>query len=759
MSFFALNTAGNALQAYTEAMDVTSNNIANVNTPGASRQVAVLNEAPPIAGSPDYGTNLSDPGTLGEGSMVDSIQRIHVDSYDGLFRGATSSANYYTVEQEQLTNLQSEFGEPNNGVNTAFTTLQTSLSDLAATPTSTSVQQGVLSAANGFVTALNNASSAIENQQATVLTQATSVVSQANTLIEGIAQLNGEIRAQTAVGNNPNTYLDQRDEDIDQLSQLLPVQTSIQADGSTLVTVNGQALVNDTEAYTLAPPVVGTASDGSPEFKIGFENDPNPTNPTAIPLGSGQLGAFADLYNNKLIPYADQLNNFASAAANQINTITESGYDSEGNAGTALFQPVSATEPINAANIQVGIDETSALPISFATTAAISTTATAPNGNLLAPQPLNAANTTVDIAAQLDGNQDLNNPPPAASAGPPAVPAGVQGALTVTVNGVAQYFYYSTNPSVTPTAIAGDGAVPADAAGNAQSISDFIASFNAAQLGVTASYNTTGQTIVFTRDPTNTSLAAQAAQGTNANSPTFEISDSNLPASPPAAAPDTTQGVAATSLLGVLGASGINGQTIGTDAYGTDDSGVANALVSLFSKPVGIGYLQTTAGTVTGTVPGSLTITATTPAEAAQYRTVQVGQELTFISATTGVEQTVTVTGVNTDTGSITASGFTSAVATGDAFTTTPTQTLGTAYSSLVSQMALDLSTASTASTTQTNLASTINTSRQAVDGINLDEETQNLLQYQSAYQAAAQTISAINDMLQTAISIISTTA
>jgi len=764
MSFFALNTAGNALQAYTEAMDVTSNNIANVNTPGASRQVAELTEAPPIAGSPDYGTNLSHPGTLGEGSLVDSIQRIHDDSYDGLFRGATSSANYYTTEQAQLTNLQSEFGEPSAGVNTAFTTLQTSLSNLAASPTSSSVQQGVLSAAQGFVTKLNSASQAIEDQESTVLTQATSVVTQANTLIENIAQLNGEIRAQTAVGNSPNTYLDQRDEDIDQLSQLISVTTSIQADGSTLVTVNGQALVNDTEAYTLAPPVVGTASDGSPEFKIGFADDTNPTNPTAVPLGSGQLAAFADIYNNKLIPYADQLNNFASAAAGEMNRITESGYDSEGNAGTALFQPVSATEPISAANIQLGITETNALPTSFATTAAISATATAPDGNLLAPQPLNAANTTVDIADALDGNQDLNNPPAAdvpASAGPPPVAAsgGVQGVLTVTVNGVDQYFYYSTNPAVDATGVGGDGgyATGADVpgtAGNAASVSDFIANFNAAQLGVTASYNTTGQTIVFTRDPTNTSLASRAAQGTNANSPTFQISDSNITGTP-----DTTQGVAATSLLGALGASGINGQTIGTNADGTDDTGVANALVSLFSTPVGIGYLQTTVGTVTGTVPGSLTITAPDAASAAYYDTVDVGQELTFISATTGTEQTVTVTGVNSNTGSITASGFTSLPVAGDAITTTPTETLGTAYGGLVSQMALDLSTASTAATTQSNLASTINTSRQAVDGINLDEETQNLLKYQNAYQAAAQTISTINDMLQTAIAIISTTA
>jgi flagellar hook-associated protein 1 FlgK len=739
MSFFALNTAGNALQAYTEAMDVTSDNIANVNTPGASRQVAQITEAVPVTGSPDYGADLSNPGTLGEGSMVNSIQRIHDDSFDGLFRGATSSANYYTTEQNQLTNLQSEFGEPSNGVNAAFTSLQTSLSDLASTPTSSSVQAGVISAAQGLVSKLNSAGEAIQGQESTIMTQAGSVVTQANTLIDGIAQLNGEIRAQTAVGNNPNTYLDQRDEDIDQLSQLISVSTSIQADGSTLVTVNGRALVNDTEAYTLAPPVVGTAADGTPEFKIGFADDSNPTNPTAVPLGSGQLGAYADLYNNKLIPYSQQLNNFASATAGEMNRITESGYDTEGNAGTALFQPVSSTEPISATNIEVGITDPSQVVTSLASTAAISATATnTTTGNLLAPQAMNAANLTINPTDLIDGNQDFNNPVAAdVAAVPPATAAtgGITGTLTVTVNGVAQTFGYDTNSL--------NG-------GNSSTVAAFVSSFNAAQLGVTASYDATGQTVVFTRDPSNTSLASRAAQGSNANSPTFEISDSNITGTP-----DTAQGVAATSLLGVLGASGINNQTIGTDGYGSDDNSAANALVSLFSDQVGVGYLQTTVGSTTGTVPGSLTI-APPAADLTAYETVNVGDKLTFINAA-GVSQNVTVTAVDRNTGSITAN-FTSAVAAGDAITTTPTQTLGTAYSSLVSAMALDLSTATTAASTQTSLASTINTSRQSVDGINIDEETQNLLKYQNAYQAAAQTINVINSMLQTAVALGSAT-
>lgn len=700
-SFFGLGVLGNALQTFQTAADVTSNNIANVDTPGASRQVVNITQMQPVAGSPFAGTHF--PGTFGNGSIIADVQRIHQDSYDALFRGASASQNYYTIEQNQLQALQATFGEPNNGINSYFTAFQTSVSQLVdqVGTGSTSSRANVLSAAQALAQALNAGASAIAQQKGQVLQQAGSVVNTVNGILDQIAALNGQIRASTAVGDNPNTYKDQRDQLIDQLSQYISTQTSIQSDGSTLVTVNGQALVNDDVAYHLSQPVVGVASNGAPTFKIDFASNP-PASPSAagVPLGSGQLAAFADLYNNKLTAYGQQLDNFASAMSNEVNRITQAGYDQNGVAGTALFQPIVSTLPISAGNIKVGIANPSQLPVALASTGA---------GSLVTS--LNSANNVVDTSAAMNANGALADPPAA---------AGITGTLTVTVDGVAQAFNYNTSTTDT-------------------SIDAFISDFNSQHYGVTASFDASGQRIVFTRDPANTDLVHRAAQGATPTDPTFTIADSNNPA------------VAGASLLGALGAGAIQGVAQnGTNAFGSNDNGAANALMKMFSANVGVPALQTSvagpiaAGTQTVPLPAGVT-------------NVSVGDVLT-IDATAGgaaPQENVVVSAVsfNPVTGQ---ESFTATFSNGHAgpvsITSAQTQTLGQYYGQTVSQMGADTQTAISGTTSQTNLASNIDKVRQSVDGINIDEETQNLIKYQNAYQATARTINVLDSMLSTVI-------
>ncbi len=71
--------------------------------------------------------------------------------------------------------------------------------------------------------------------------------------------------------------------------------------------------------------------------------------------------------------------------------------------------------------------------------------------------------------------------------------------------------------------------------------------------------------------------------------------------------------------------------------------------------------------------------------------------------------------------------------------------------------MGLDTQTATTGVTTQTALASSIDQARQSVDGINIDEQTQNLIEFQNAYQAAAQTFKTLNSTMQTTLDLITT--
>jgi flagellar hook-associated protein 1 FlgK len=51
-------------------------------------------------------------------------------------------------------------------------------------------------------------------------------------------------------------------------------------------------------------------------------------------------------------------------------------------------------------------------------------------------------------------------------------------------------------------------------------------------------------------------------------------------------------------------------------------------------------------------------------------------------------------------------------------------------------------------------LANNINQVRQSIDGINIDEETQNLIKFQNAYQAAAQTMNVLEQMLGTILTM-----
>lgn len=702
MSFFGLTLMGKALDAFQYATNIASDDIANVNTPGASRQIVDFSQAPAISGSPFYAAHV--PGTTGDGVIVSGVTRVHADSYDALFRGASASQNYYSVQQNQLSALQASFGEPNNGVNSYFTAFQTAVNQLIGQSASgaSSARGNVLTAAQALTQALNTGASTIAQQKAQVMQQATSAVTTVNGLLDQIAALNGQIRASTAVGDSPNTIQDQRDQLIDQLSQYISTQTAVQADGSTLVTVNGQALVSDAVVYHLAAPVIGTDANGAPVFKVDFQSTPPAVaGAPGIPLGSGKLAAYADLYNNKLTSYGQQLDSFASSLATEVNRITMAGYDQNGVAGTALFTSSVASQPISASNIAVGITTPSQLPAGLASTAA---------GTLVAP--MNSGNNTVDTSAALNGNGALSDSPN---------PAGITGTLTVTTDGVAQTFTYDTNTTDT-------------------TIDAFISHFNGAHLGVTASFDSASQRIVFARDPVNVDLAHRAAQqaaGTPVD-PAFTITDGNNVAT------------AGASLLGALGAANISGVTQNaSNAFGAADGGAANALLQLFGSNTGVPAVQTTcagpiaAGTQTIALPAGIT-------------NVHAGDVLTIDAQPGGAspQENVVVSSVSYAGGieSITATFANAHAGAAVSVSSAQVQTLGQYYGSLISQMGVDTQTAIAGTQSQSTLAQNIDQVRQGIDGINVDEETQNLIKYQNAYQAAARTVNVLNSMLGTVI-------
>jgi flagellar hook-associated protein FlgK len=179
----------------------------------------------------------------------------------------------------------------------------------------------------------------------------------------------------------------------------------------------------------------------------------------------------------------------------------------------------------------------------------------------------------------------------------------------------------------------------------------------------------------------------------------------------------------------------------------------------MFTTSYGVPGLQTQVAIPAAGFAAGSSQTITGPAgPPPPFANVYVGDVLTIydgVPPTLANQQNVTVSAVNRINNTITFTIKGGYVGPGTLnISSAQTQTLQGYYAGLVAQMGQDASAATTGNTTQTSLASSINSVRQSTDGINIDEETQNLVKFQNAYGAAAHVITVLSSMLDDAINL-----
>src|SRR6266702_4459107 len=231
-----LSTSVSGLLAFQPALDVTSNNISNVATPGYSVQNTNFTPQPGQATSVGY---------FGSGVTIESVTR----SYDELLAGQVrssqsgySSFNTYATQAGQIDNMLSD---SDTGLTASLQSFVNALQTVANSASSTAQRQALLSQAQALSQQMQNYSSQLSSYGAGIESQISASTTQINTLSAGIATLNGQIAAGLAsTGQTPNTLMDQRDLMLDQMSQYVTVSTATQADGSMNVYIgSGQPLV------------------------------------------------------------------------------------------------------------------------------------------------------------------------------------------------------------------------------------------------------------------------------------------------------------------------------------------------------------------------------------------------------------------------------------------------------------------------------------------------------------------------------------
>lgn len=341
----SLLTGVQALVAEQGALDATSNNIANVNTPGYTREVAQLAESPET----DSGGEVT-----GGGVSLDSIQSIRDELLNLQIQQQTSAQNSADAQSSALSQIQTSFTTTGDDIASTLTAFSSALAALSATPNSAATQQGVISTGQNLANSFNTTANALTSAQSQADGQISQTVSQINSLTQQIAQLNGQLQ-QVPAGEDGGTVEDQRDQLVQQLSGLVGVSVTQSSDGEVITTANGSPLVMGSQSFNLQ---TATGSNGFQQVL-----DSNGNNITASIQG-GTLGGDIQVRDQTIPGYLTQLNTLASQLATAFNAAQAQGTDSNGNTGAAFFSvPNNANDAGAAAGISVAITSPSQVAI------------------------------------------------------------------------------------------------------------------------------------------------------------------------------------------------------------------------------------------------------------------------------------------------------------------------------------------------------------------------------------------------------------
>lgn len=351
--YMAMEIARKALYVNQMALQVTSHNVANANTPGYSRQSAIVSEASAMTFT---------PGQLGMGAQVTQIGR-SVDAFTEsqlLAENSTYAQLDYTARS--VGQVEAIFND-NNGASLAdrVNEFYHAWDDLSANPQGTAERQTVVSTAELLTAEFRRVDQQVATLKENANKDVQSLVAEVNQLVSQIATLNGSIKINKAQGMAPNDLLDQRGELLKQLGEKIGFTTLTDEYGQINIYVGkGRALV-DGEGYGKLYTDIDTSTpDLLYDVKIqlpGQKGTIDQWDTITDDISGGQLASaisFRDGYINTVRERVDQL---AYAIGNQTNALHVVGYGLTGssgaaNTGNAFFTPLAGVKEA-AANFRV----------------------------------------------------------------------------------------------------------------------------------------------------------------------------------------------------------------------------------------------------------------------------------------------------------------------------------------------------------------------------------------------------------------------
>ncbi|CRM14111.1 Flagellar hook-associated protein 1 [Pseudomonas sp. 24 E 13] len=360
MSLLSIGMSG--LNAAQGSLSVLSNNIANANTSGYSRQQTTQNAN---ANNPYGGVYI------GSGTTLSDVRRVYNEFLDAAYQNSTALSNDAKAYAGQASAIDKTLSDKTTGMSSVLSAFFAAVQTSAATPSDVSARQVLLSSAQTLSNRFNSISSQLNEQKQSINGQLGTLSGQVNQLTSSIASLNKQITlAQGSSSSAPANLLDARNEAVRSLNELVGVTTSEKNGVFSVSTGTGQSLVLGDQANTIS--AVPGSSDPS-QYTIAL----NAGGGTAIDLGNvlsgGSIGGLLRYRTDALMPAINDLGRIALATADTVNSQLGQGLDLNGDFGSSLFKDINSAAAVaqrsqgamgnssGSGNLNVSISDTSKL--------------------------------------------------------------------------------------------------------------------------------------------------------------------------------------------------------------------------------------------------------------------------------------------------------------------------------------------------------------------------------------------------------------
>jgi len=337
--FGILNMAGHALLTHQQAINITGNNIANVNTPGYSRQRLIL--SPRVM--PDAALGL-----IGNGVNAEGIERIYNRFVGVQINNESQSLGRWEAQRQILETIEVVFNESQGGgLSEAMNEFWNAWQDLGLNPRGQNERQILITKGEILATAFKQKHADLTSAQREIDANIKGAVQEINKMLADIADLNQKIVEYEATGSTANEFRDQREMVLKELSELIDMSSFEDANGAVKVTLSsGRTLVEGNQARSLSTQV--NPATGLLDV-LWIDINGNPVDITNS-IAGGKLQGWLEVRDVTIEDYLTRLNDLAATLMQEVNALHSTGFGLDGSTGYDFFTGTDASD------IEVNID-------------------------------------------------------------------------------------------------------------------------------------------------------------------------------------------------------------------------------------------------------------------------------------------------------------------------------------------------------------------------------------------------------------------